>query len=729
MLTKRMAQVCLFAALLAVAALGLARGAHADRLWSTVTVDPQQLVGDYPSIAVGSAGVMVSYYDDENHDLMFAICDPWETGCDETDDWTTLTLDSEGDVGRYTSLVLANTDPIISYYDDTNNAVKFASCDMSESTNGNCDQSGDWTIGTVESNLGDIGAGTSVGYISPFVGISYYDSGTDKYDLKFAICNLPLTNCDAQEEWTKMIVDSAGDVGQYNSGVVDWHGYAMISYYNETNDELKFAICDFDSWCDQGTDWTTMTVDSAGSVGTHTSIALDADGNPMISYREVGDGQLLKFAFCNMSASTHGNCDQPTDWTTPPSAIVTVDDTGNVGGYTSIAVNDYGDPMISYYDYTNLDLKFATCDMAATGCDQTGDWSTQIVDSSLSEEGHTSIAAMSSGNAVIAYPGTLEVTTGDDQCNTTLSADASATDQMIEVADPSGCGINDWIVISGETDECHQIIDLADNELYLSTGLSDDHFIGDSVVEVTECPGWLPAAGTDIFDVEFSATITDDQGENPTAFMATGVARVERGEPYPAEDGPGQCASYEIVSMELEGIFLGHTVEIEAGSWLRPDLPDSTGEICERSPEADIDLDLYMCFDIDGQELCNCRVNPLRPIGYKTPDGEPATEIPPLDQCYELSTVETEFPLCDWSVSETDPVAFVEPAESCSLYTSPPVGGMAEMPPATAGSDLSTDSSSGSGFNYTALGAALGAAAVVAAVAAGAWFARRRWAR
>ena len=53
------------------------------------------------------------------------------------------------------------------------------------------------------------------------------------------------------------------------------------------------------------------------------------------------------------------------------------------------------------------------------------------------------------------------------------------------------------------------------------------------------------------------------------------------------------------------------------------------------------------------------------------------------------------------------------------------VGGIAEWPGTAAEPDSSADSPAGSGFNYTALGAALGAAA--GALAVGAWFARRRW--
>jgi hypothetical protein len=69
-----------------------------------------------------------------------------------------------------------------------------------------------------------------------------------------------------------------------------------------------------------------------------------------------------------------------------------------------------------------------------------------------------------------------------------------------------------------------------------------------------------------------------------------------------------------------------------------------------------------------------------------------------------------------------------EEEETCALLFGP-VGGIAELPGTTAGPDLSAESSSGSGFNYTALAGALAAAAAVVVLAAGAWFARRRWVR
>jgi len=235
--------------------------------------------------------------------------------------WSTVTVDS-GTVGDpYTSMALGtNGDPMISYA--AGNAVlKFAMCDLSASTNGNCDQTGDWTKVWVGGN-------------------TFY---------------------------TSIAVDANGD--------------PVISSYDWVNDQLNFAICDLSAStngnCDQPGDWTTVTVDAEGDVGWWTSIAVDANGDPVISYRD-GTNRDLKFAICDLSASTNGNCDQPGDW-----SKVTVDAAGYVGYHSSMAVDANGDPMISYYDGTNGDLKFAICDLSAStngNCDQPGDWTKVTVD-------------------------------------------------------------------------------------------------------------------------------------------------------------------------------------------------------------------------------------------------------------------------------------------------------------------------------------------------------------
>jgi hypothetical protein len=148
-------------------------------------------------------------------------------------------------------------------------------------------------------------------------------------------------------DWSTVAVDSTGAVGEYTSIAVDANGDPMISYHDGTpNLDLKFAICDLSASangnCDQTGDWSTMTVDVAGDMGRHTSIVVDSDGDPVISYYD-GTNYDLRFAICDLSESTNGNCDQSGDWGT-----VAVDSTGTVGEYSSVSVDVNGDPMISY---------------------------------------------------------------------------------------------------------------------------------------------------------------------------------------------------------------------------------------------------------------------------------------------------------------------------------------------------------------------------------------------
>ena len=80
-------------------------------------------------------------------------------------------------------------------------------------------------------------------------------------------------------DWVIQTIDSAGAVGWNTSIALDTNNYPHISYYDYTNGDLKYA-----KWT--GSSWSIQTVDSAGYVGDHTSIALDTNNYPHISYRD-----------------------------------------------------------------------------------------------------------------------------------------------------------------------------------------------------------------------------------------------------------------------------------------------------------------------------------------------------------------------------------------------------------------------------------------------------------
>jgi hypothetical protein len=283
--------------------------------------------------------------------VLFSIILSAGMGLALTDSWHIETVDNTGDAGEYTSMKLASSDnPHISYYDVTNQHLKYAHWDGSS-----------WNIATVDS-AGGVGSGTSLDLDSsgnPY--ISYYDQGNGY--LKLAYWN--------GSTWNISTVDNSANVGLYNSIALDSSNNPSIAYYDSTNKVLKLA-----QW--GGSSWTISVIDNAADVGQYCSIGLDRTlGYVHISYYDATNGDLKYL-----------------HWTGTEWHIFSLDTAGDVGTNTSLAMDSEGKVHISYFDQTYEYLKYAT--------DLTGPWDISAVHQ-IGEFTDTSLALDANTTPYIAF--------------------------------------------------------------------------------------------------------------------------------------------------------------------------------------------------------------------------------------------------------------------------------------------------------------------------------------
>jgi hypothetical protein len=171
--------------------------------------------------------------------------------------------------------------------------------------------------------------------------------------------------------WSIEIVDATPGVGRYTSLALDSNKYPHISYYDDFNGNLKYARWD-------GSIWNIEILDTDTNVGRHTSIVLDDNDYPHISYYDQQNSKV-KYTVWNGTA-----------WRTD---VVETYAVVHGPGFTSIAMNKSGYPHIAYrLDYA---LRLAKWNGTA--------WEVEIVDSAFSVGLYVSMALNKSGYPHIAH--------------------------------------------------------------------------------------------------------------------------------------------------------------------------------------------------------------------------------------------------------------------------------------------------------------------------------------
>lgn len=156
-----------------------------------------------------------------------------------------------------------------------------------------------------------------------------------------------------ESDWFLETVDDGTEILGTTSLALDSNGLPHISYTDNSSGELMYAHWD-------GASWQLEAV--TGAAGRNSSLVVDAADRPHISFHDTTNNDL-------MYASWNGSA-----W-----EIETVDSLWHVGQSNVLQLDSFDYPHIIYTDITNGDLKYAYWDGAA--------WNTELADSGADADG------------------------------------------------------------------------------------------------------------------------------------------------------------------------------------------------------------------------------------------------------------------------------------------------------------------------------------------------------
>lgn len=325
---------------------------HCDDTECTATtthaIDTSGDVGRHPSIKIGSDGLpLISYIAYKTagvavDDLLVAHC--LDVTCSAA---TTTTIDAASNVNLGTSLTIGSDGlGTIAYFDSVGinqKTFKVAHCQNLACTTA--------TTAIVDSVTGKHNEDRSLLAIatSPTTGLTYvaYNDGGIFGSLKMAMCYN--AGCGTKQTYTVDYVPGIGTAVDL-SVAIGRDGFPLVSYTFNNGGSTALAVghC-LNIYC---SGLQRRIVDLSGKTGGYSSLAIGADGLPIISYQNETTQNLLVAHCANADCSAVSNG-------------TLLDEFGNVGQYTSIAIGADGLPLITYYDATNRGLKVAHCADAA----------------------------------------------------------------------------------------------------------------------------------------------------------------------------------------------------------------------------------------------------------------------------------------------------------------------------------------------------------------------------
>jgi len=322
---------------------------NAPWFFQTIEAVNGEKVGQHTSIAFnkGTTTPYISSYDQTDQELHLIYPVSSNGNCGPGNAWYCEIIDSEGDVGQYSSIDYYNDFSAygrkigIAYHDATNSALKVAIWSCSLISCG-------WQVSTIEPGSGDI-------YIyGRFVSLKF-DSTGDAYiaynlknsvgddHLKFAQYVGTGGNCGidgAANQWQCDFVESGDDgVGNFASLALTSNDVPYIASYHMPDGVLRL--------CNRPTfSWYCQTIDNAD--GRFSSLAIDSNNQAHIAYYHTVAGSLKYAEY----VGTGGNCglnSATTQFEYQCDTIAAIGSDSNLVGI-SLALGTFDYPIIAYQD-------------------------------------------------------------------------------------------------------------------------------------------------------------------------------------------------------------------------------------------------------------------------------------------------------------------------------------------------------------------------------------------
>ena len=278
--------------------------------WVDISLVSTNDVGGHNSLAIDSNNVIhIAYFGYLNPEgtgaknLMYSSC---ASSCGTPSSWSTTIIDGSADVGKWTSIAIDSNDHLhISYYDSsTNKDLKYATCTLS------CATASSWSSITVDSN-GDVGEYTSMTIDSnDYLHIVYSSestqfTGSGNSNQYYATCTL---SCTTASSWTTTNLNAPEDSIKHNSLTVDSNDVLHMVFFDQDLRDLFYSMCE--SLCSSASSWSVTTIESANDVGAPNSIGVDSNNGIHVSYFTNTPNYDIKYANCFSS------CASASSWST-----------------------------------------------------------------------------------------------------------------------------------------------------------------------------------------------------------------------------------------------------------------------------------------------------------------------------------------------------------------------------------------------------------------------------